>query len=161
MRVGFGFDIHRLRKGRGFHLGGMYTACGHDIIAHSDGDIVLHAVSDALLGAIGEGDTGRFFPPGKKNTKDIRSSRILDYALRLAGKKGYKLSNVDVTVVSEAFPVKPLRAKVAGSVARLCGLQPADVNVKAKTMEGLGDIGKKKAVACYAVVLVERFKRSH
>lgn len=155
MRIGFGFDLHRLKKGDSIILGGLRVKLNYAVVSHSDGDVILHSLSDAILGAIGEGDTGRFFPPGKSATKGISSRRILKYAIELAAKKGFRLHNCDITIIFEGMTLKHLRERIKKSLEKLCKLESDSVNVKAKTMEGLGDIGKKEAIACYAVALME------
>ncbi|MBI4244722.1 MAG: 2-C-methyl-D-erythritol 2,4-cyclodiphosphate synthase [Planctomycetes bacterium] len=155
-KVGFGYDFHRLEKGKGFLLAGIKIPCKYAITAHSDGDILLHSLADAILGAIGEGDIGRYFPPGRKFTKDISSVRILGYSLELARKKRYKIANIDTTILLQEPKLTSYKTRLSESIAKLCRIPVELVNVKAKTTEGLGDIGRKKAISCYAVVLLER-----
>lgn len=155
MRVGMGFDIHRLAAGRKMVLGGVEIPAPKGLEGHSDADVLLHAVTDALLGAVGEGDIGSYFPDSDPKWKGAESRVFVEKALELVKKRGLKIANADFTLVAEEPKLAPHRPAIRKSVAGLLGVEPERVNLKAKTMEGLGPIGEGKAVACYAVVLLE------
>ena len=159
MRIGIGFDIHRLVSGRDLILGGVQLPSAKGLAGHSDSDVLLHALSDALLGAVGAGDLGSFFPDTDPRWRNASSRIFVKKALGLVTKGGWTLANVDLVVVTEAPKLAPHRQAVVRSVARLLSVPPARVNLKAKTMEGLGEIGRGKAMASYAVVLLEKKAR--
>ena len=150
-----GFDIHRLAAGRKMILGGVEIPAPKGLEGHSDADVLLHAVTDALLGAVGEGDIGSYFPDSDPKWKGAASRLFVEKALELVKKRGLKIANADFTLVAEEPKLAPHRPAIRKSVAGLLGVEPERVNLKAKTMEGLGPIGEGKAVACYAVVLLE------
>jgi 2-C-methyl-D-erythritol 2,4-cyclodiphosphate synthase len=153
MAIGFGYDLHRLVPGRKLLLGGVEIPHETGLLGHSDGDVLLHAVIDALLGAAGKGDIGGLFPDTDPANRGISSERMLARALEVAS--GWAIENVDVTVVAEAPKLAPHRERIRAKVSALLGGAP--VNVKAKTNEGLGYLGAREAVACYAAVqLVKR-----
>lgn len=152
MAIGFGYDLHRLVPGRRLLLGGVEIPHETGLLGHSDGDVLLHAVIDALLGAAGKGDIGGLFPDTDPSIKGISSERMLAEALELTA--GWAIENVDVTVVAEAPKLAPHRERIRAKVSALLGGAP--VNVKAKTNEGLGYLGAREAVACYAVVQTVR-----
>ena len=155
MRVGLGFDIHRLAAGRKMMLGGVEIPGPKGLEGHSDADVLLHALCDALLGSVGEGDIGAYFPDTDPKWKDTSSRTFVEKALELTAARGLKVANADFVVVAEEPKLAPHRAAIRRSLAGVLRVEPERVNVKAKTMEGLGPIGEGKAVACYAVVLLE------
>lgn len=155
MRVGIGFDIHRLVEGRSLLLGGVKIPSTKGLLGHSDGDVLLHALCDALLGAVGGGDIGTFFPDSDPKWRNAPSRLFVTRALQQVSKRRCRISNVDLVVLAESPRLSAHRQAIQGSVARTLGLDPSRVNLKAKTMEGLGPIGAKKAIGAYAVVLVE------
>ncbi len=155
MRVGIGFDIHRLTARRPLVLGGIRIPSPKGLDGHSDADVLLHALCDALLGAVGEGDIGAFFPDSDPKWKNAPSRLFVSRALRQVSKQGCRVSNVDLVVLAESPKLSAHRQAIRESVARTLNLEPGRVNLKAKTMEGLGPIGAKKAIGAYAVVLVE------
>jgi 2-C-methyl-D-erythritol 2,4-cyclodiphosphate synthase len=148
MATGLGFDIHRFVIGRPLRLGGLSVDHPRGLEGHSDGDVLLHAVIDALLGAAGQGDIGDRFPDTDPKLRGISSEKML--ASVLAGLKAWKIESVDVTLVAEEPKLGPRKRDLASNVSRLLGGAP--VNVKAKTAEGLGPIGNREAIACFAVV---------
>src|SRR5262245_7694225 len=152
MATGRGFDIHKRVAGRPLLLGGLEIAHPKGIEGHSDGDVLLLAVIDALLGAAGKGDIGDRFPDSDPKFKDIASSKMLVAALREVGE--YRIVNVDVTLLAEEPKLGPRKREIAANVSRLLGGAP--VNVKAKTSEGLGAIGRREAIACFAVVELQK-----
>ena len=148
MPVGHGFDIHKLVKGRPLLLGGLAIDHPRGLEGHSDGDVLLHAVIDALLGAAGKGDIGDRFPDSNPKFKGIASAKMLASVLHDVGE--WRIVNVDVTLVAEEPKLGKLKREIGANVSKLLGGAP--VNVKAKTAEGLGPIGKGEAIACFAVV---------
>jgi 2-C-methyl-D-erythritol 2,4-cyclodiphosphate synthase len=148
MAIGHGWDIHKLVPGRKFLLGGVEIPHPTGPLGHSDGDVLLHAVIDALLGAAGQGDIGRLFPDTDPSIKGISSEKMLAGVLELLRGK-WSIVNIDVTVIAEAPKISPHREAIRSRVAALTGC--GQVNVKAKTMEGLGPVGAREAVECHAV----------
>ena len=155
MRVGIGYDIHRLVKGRKLRLGGLGLAHTHGCAGHSDGDALIHAVVDAALGAAGLGDIGGHFSDKDGRWKDADSRLFLQAVKRLLKKKRLVLVNVDATVVLERPNLSKHKKKMAAAMAAELGVPASRVNVKAKTQEGLGPVGKGDAVACWAVVSLQ------
>ena len=141
-------------------LGGVAIPYPKGLAGHSDGDALLHAVTDALLGAIGLADIGRLFPDTDPKIKGISSSVMLRKVMREAARRGWRVENVDTIILAEEPKIGPHRGKIRASLARLLGVKPGQVNVKAKTMEGLGPIGEKKALGAYSVVLVRKKGRT-
>jgi 2-C-methyl-D-erythritol 2,4-cyclodiphosphate synthase len=152
MATGIGFDLHKLVAGRPLILGGLSFKHPRGLEGHSDGDVLLHAVIDALLGAAGRGDIGDRFPDSDPKLKGISSGRMLVSVLRDVG--DWKIVNVDVTLLAEEPKLGPAKRKISANVSKLLGGAP--VNVKAKTAEGLGPVGNKEAIACLAVVELQK-----
>jgi 2-C-methyl-D-erythritol 2,4-cyclodiphosphate synthase len=155
-RVGIGWDLHRLVPGRRFVLGGLEIPSPRGPLGHSDADPLLHALADAVLGAAGLGDLGDRFPPTDPRWKDADSRDLLARALEEARAAGYVPVNADCIVVLEEPRLAPFKASLRKSVAAAMGLPEGDVNVKAKTAEGLGAVGAGEAVEAHAAVLVAR-----
>lgn len=155
MRVGMGFDIHRLKAGRPLILGGVKIPAPKGLDGHSDADVLLHALCDALLGSIGEGDIGTYFSDTDPKWKDAPSRAFVEKALELVKGRGLAVVNADFTVVAEEPKLAPHRPAIQEALAKLLCVAPDRVNLKAKTMEGLGPIGEGQAIGCYAVVLLE------
>ncbi len=155
MRVGMGFDIHRLAVGRPLVLGGVEIPAPKGLEGHSDADVLLHALCDALLGSVGEGDIGTYFPDADPQWKGASSRVFVEKALELVKARGLSVVNVDFTVVAEEPKLAPHRSAIREALAKLLRVAPDRVNLKAKTMEGLGPIGEGQAIGCYAVVLLE------
>ncbi|MBT9283135.1 2-C-methyl-D-erythritol 2,4-cyclodiphosphate synthase [Hydrogenibacillus schlegelii] len=154
MRIGFGYDVHRLAPGRPLVLGGVTIPYERGLDGHSDADVVLHALADAVYGALGEGDIGVHFPPGAAWTKDLPSREIVRAAARRAAARGYRVANCDVTVVAEAPRLGPYVPAMRRAIAEALGSLPGAVSVKATTNEGLGAIGRGEGIAAFAVVLL-------
>jgi len=152
MRVGSGYDIHRLIKGRKLVLGGVVIPFEKGLLGHSDADVVLHALCDALLGAAGLGDIGQHFPDTEPQFKGISSMELLARTFQLVRDKGFCVNNVDATILAEAPRLDLYRSTMRTNIAGVLELEPADVNIKATTMEGLGAIGKGEAIAAMCVV---------
>ncbi len=155
MRVGIGHDTHRLVEGRPLILGGVRIEFDRGLWGHSDADVVLHAVADALLGAAALGDIGEHFPDTDPQNKDLDSARLLESVVRLVRDAGYRAVNLDVTVHAQAPKLSSHKAAIRSNLARLVGLPESAVNVKAKTGEHVGPVGRAEAIQCDAIVLVE------
>ena len=159
-RIGLGFDNHRLTKGRPFVLGGVEIPSPVGEEAHSDGDVLLHALCDALLGSVGEGDIGEHFPDTDPRWKGQASSLFLERTATLVREAGYRLVNMDATILLEKVKLSPYKRKIAENICRILGsvwhLEPDRVSIKAKTMERCDSVGKGKSVQAQVAVLVER-----
>ena len=155
MRVGRGYDLHRLVPGRRLLLGGCEVPSEVGEEAFSDGDVLLHAVIDALLGASGQEDIGAHFPPGDPEYEGISSRTLLGRTLEIVRKAGFRPSSLDSTVVLEAPKLRPHIPRIRETLAGDLGLDKSLVSVKAKTKEGLGPVGQGRAVEAYSVVLLE------
>jgi 2-C-methyl-D-erythritol 2,4-cyclodiphosphate synthase len=153
-RIGVGYDIHRLKKGRELWLGGVNIPFDKGLDGHSDADVLLHAIIDALLGAAALPDIGHYFPPGDETIKNISSSKMLAKAMQEIQRLGYAVVNVDSVVISEAPKVAPYRTKIREKIAQQLQIPTADVQLKGKTNEGLDAIGRGEAMAAHAVVLI-------
>jgi 2-C-methyl-D-erythritol 2,4-cyclodiphosphate synthase len=153
-KVGFGYDIHRLEAGRKLVLGGIEIPFETGLLGHSDGDALVHAVIDALLGALGEGDIGTRFPDTDPRYEGARSSRLLEAVAALVRARGGEIVNVDTVVVAEEPKIGPHAAAMKAALAPVLGLPAGALGIKGKTNEGLGPVGEKRAIACYAVALV-------
>jgi 2-C-methyl-D-erythritol 2,4-cyclodiphosphate synthase len=156
MRVGIGHDTHRLAEGRPLLLGGVRVDHARGLVGHSDADVVLHALTDALLGAAGLGDIGDAFPDTDPAYKDCDSRLFLWEALKRLNHAGWRVVNVDVIVFAQEPKLGPVKGEIRRHLADLLGLDAGDVNVKAKTGEKVGHIGRAEAISCQAVVLIDR-----
>jgi 2-C-methyl-D-erythritol 2,4-cyclodiphosphate synthase len=156
MRVGTGFDAHRLEPGDGVTLGGVRIACPYRLVAHSDGDVLIHALCDALLGAAGLGDIGHWFPDTDARWKGADSRTLLREVVARLGKDGWRVANADLTLVAQVPRVAPHVEAMRERLAADLGVGAGAVNVKATTTEGLGWVGRKEGIAAQAAVLVER-----
>ncbi len=156
MRVGMGYDAHRLAAGRPLILGGVVIPHHLGLLGHSDADVLSHAIGDALLGAVGAGDLGRHFPDQDPAFKDISSLILLERIMALVRQRGYVPVNVDATVVCQAPRLAPHFAAMIGKLAPVLGLAPEEINLKATTTEQMGFAGKGEGMAAYAVVLVKK-----
>ena len=154
-RIGHGFDIHPLAEGRRLVLAGVEVPHDLGCAGHSDADVVLHALTDALLGALGMGDIGEWFPDDDDRYRDADSAQLFATALEAAGHKGAKLVNIDVTIYLERPKLGDLKSRMRGRLAEIAGLEASAVGLKARTFEGFGAVGEGKAAAATAVVLVE------
>lgn len=154
MRIGMGYDIHRLIEGRAMVVGGVEIPYFKGPDGHSDGDPLLHAVCDAILGAMGAGDIGMLFPDTDPKYKGVSSRKLLAEVVTLMEGKGFSVGNLDCVVIAEGPRIAPHKAEIIKSIEEMINSAPGTVNVKGKTSEGLGAIGEGKAVAAYAVVLL-------
>lgn len=156
MRIGHGYDVHRLTAGRKLILGGVCIPYEKGLLGHSDADVLLHAVSDALLGAAGLGDIGLHFPDSDPAYKGADSRELLRQVRRLLEEKGYRVVNIDATVLAQAPKLRPYIPAMAANIAADCRMQLEDVNVKATTEEGLGFTGAGEGIAAHAVCFLEK-----
>ena len=155
MRIGHGYDVHRLGSGDGLVLGGVHIPCDSGLIAHSDGDVLIHAVCDALLGALARGDIGAHFPDTDPANADIDSRVLLRRVMQLVHEAGWVLGNMDATLIAQAPKMAPHIAAMRESLAADMATSVAQVNVKATTTETLGFAGRKEGIAAHAVVLLQ------
>ncbi len=159
MRVGFGYDIHRFAEGRRLVLGGVEVEYPLGLLGVSDGDVVLHAIADAVLGAIGRGEIGIYFPPNSLSSQGIDSKVILKYVVEMADRDGFLISNIDVTIVTEQPKLKKYYGLMRKAIAEIVGIGEDRINIKAKSNEGLDSVGRGEAIAAYSVVSVQEVKR--
>jgi 2-C-methyl-D-erythritol 2,4-cyclodiphosphate synthase len=152
--VGFGYDIHQFKKGRKLYLGGVEIPHPAGLLGHSDGDCLIHALIDALLGACGENDIGRLFPDTDPAYKDIQSTELLKRVAGRLWRKKLEVLNVDAVVVAQAPQLAPFIDKMKTVVCPILRLSREQLGIKAKTNEGIGLVGRGKAVACWAVALI-------
>lgn len=155
MRIGHGYDVHRLTEGRKLIIGGVDIPHNKGLLGHSDADVLVHAVMDAILGAIGEDDIGKHFPDNDNSFKDIDSLVLLDRVYDILCQKGYKLSNVDCTVIAQKPKLSPYILQMKENIARVLHIETERVNVKATTTEKLGFEGEELGISAHAVCLVE------
>jgi len=159
MRIGHGFDAHRLAAGRPFVLGGVMIPHDRGPVGHSDGDVLSHAIADAILGACALGDLGEHFPSSDERWRDADSLQLLARCVALAGESGYAVSNVDASVVVERPPLAKHLPQIRERLAATLAIPVAAVSVKAKTSDGMGYTGDGSGIATYAVALVEKNER--
>ena len=164
MRIGMGYDVHRLTEGRDLILGGVRIPYEKGLLGHSDADVLLHAVMDALLGAAGLGDIGQHFPDTDKAYRGISSMKLLEKVGELLEEHVYFVGNIDVTVIAQKPKLSPYRQEIGENIARALHISDTQVNVKATTEEGLGFTGAGEGIAAQAVALlktVENFDYGH
>ena len=155
MRIGHGYDVHRLAEGRDLILGGVKIDYEKGLLGHSDADVLLHAVSDALLGAAGLGDIGRHFPDTDPQYKGADSLMLLREVYRKIAEKGYRVGNIDVTMIAQKPKLKDYIPQMQANIAAAVEVSPDRVNVKATTEEKLGFTGTGEGMSCHAVCLLE------
>jgi 2-C-methyl-D-erythritol 2,4-cyclodiphosphate synthase len=153
-KTGFGYDIHRLEAGRRLVLGGVDIPFQEGLAGHSDGDALVHAVIDALLGALGEGDIGGRFPDTDAGYKGARSAGLLAEVVGLLKERGAEIVNVDTVIVAEEPKMGPHVPAMKAALSPVLGIPETSLGIKAKTNEGLGPVGEKRAIACFAVALL-------
>ncbi len=156
MRVGMGYDVHRIEAGRALVLGGVRFESDWGLAGHSDADVLCHAIGDALLGAAGLGDLGTHFPPGDPRWKDASSLLLLTRIAALLADAGARIENVDAMLVAETPKVSPHRAAMLAAISGALGITPDRVSVKATTNETMGFVGRREGLAAMAVALIER-----
>ena len=155
MRIGHGYDVHKLVEGRDLILGGVKIDYEKGLLGHSDADVLLHAVSDALLGAAGLGDIGRHFPDTDPKYKGADSLALLREVYRKISEKGFRVGNIDVTMIAQKPKLKDFIPQMQENIAAAVGVTPDRVNVKATTEEKLGFTGTGEGMSCHAVCLLE------
>lgn len=158
MRVGIGYDIHRLVEDRKLFLGGVEIPYFKGLLSYSDGDVVFHALADAMLGALSLGDIGQHFPNTDPAYKDISSSEILKKVAEMVTARNFVVNNADTMILAEEPMIYPFRDRMVEAVAHALGIDKSRVNIKATTNEGVGSIGKGEAIAAYAVVTLQEIK---
>jgi len=156
MKVGFGYDVHRLKRGETLILGGEKIVYEKGLEGHSDADVVIHAVMDALLGASGQGDIGVHFPDSDPGFKDISSLYLLERVKQLLDKKRFAVSNIDLTVVIEKPKLSVYYDKMKKNIAMVLKIPKDNINIKASTNEGIGFIGQEEGIATFCVALLEK-----
>ena len=155
MRIGHGYDVHRLVAGRKLIMGGVDIPWDLGLLGHSDADVLLHAIADAILGAIGEGDIGRHFPDTDAAYKGADSLKLLSHVMRLAETRGYRLGNLDATIIAQQPKMAAHIPTMRNNIAAVLNTTIEQVNVKATTEEGLGFSGRCEGISAHAVVLME------
>lgn len=158
MRIGIGYDSHRLVIGRKLILGGVNIPFDKGLIGHSDADVLCHAIIDSIIGALGLGDMGKHFPDTDPQWKDASSVELLRYIVELAGVNGYEVSWIDATVIAEDPKLSPYFESMKEAISQ-SGIPSGLINIKAKTNEGMGFIGHGEGIAAYAVCLLRRLIR--
>ena len=155
MRIGHGYDVHKLVEGRDLILGGVKIDHSLGLLGHSDADVLLHAVSDALLGAAGLGDIGKHFPDTDPQYKGADSLKLLEIVAQRVKEAGYWVSNIDVTMIAQRPKLRPHIEKMEANIAAAVGIDVSRINVKATTEERLGFTGTEQGMSCHAVCLLE------
>lgn len=154
MRIGHGYDVHKLVKNRKLVLGGVEIAYEYGLLGHSDADVLLHAVCDALLGAAALGDIGKHFPDNDPALKDINSRLLLAKTVKLIREKGYNIENIDCTLIAQKPKLKDYIEQMCENISKDCGIDKTQVNVKATTEEGLGFTGDGSGIAAHSVCIL-------
>ncbi len=155
MRIGHGYDVHKLVEGRDLILGGVKIEHTLGLLGHSDADVLLHAVSDALLGAAGLGDIGKHFPDTDPQYKGADSLKLLEIVAQRVREAGYRVSNIDVTMIAQRPKLRPHIEQMEKNIAAAVGIDVSRINVKATTEERLGFTGTEQGMSCHAVCLLE------
>ena len=156
LRIGHGYDVHRLVEGRALILGGVEIPYEKGLLGHSDADVLLHAVMDAILGALGARDIGYHFPDTDERYRGISSMRLLEEVAAYMKKEGYALSNVDVTLIAQRPKISPYIERMRQNIAVALGAEIGQINVKGTTEEGLGFTGAGEGIAAHAVCLLQK-----
>ena len=156
MRIGHGYDVHRLVKGRRLVLGGVEILYDKGLLGHSDADVLLHAIADSLLGAAALGDIGEHFPNSEEKYKNANSLALLSEVSEMLRENGYFTVNVDATLIAEAPKMAPYIQQMRENIARSLGVHVSCISVKATTEEGLGFTGKGEGIAAHAVCLIDK-----
>jgi len=158
VRVGLGYDIHRIRdrgcKGSIITLGGLQFDCDFSLDGHSDADVILHAITDAILGALGDRDIGYYFPASEAVNRGRKSADFLIFARNRMINAGYQIANIDCNVICEEPKINPIRKRLIESVAGLLAIEKSRVNIKGRTNEKMDSVGKGEAIICQAIVLL-------
>ena len=157
IKYGIGFDVHRLIPNKSLYLGGIKIPSSLGTLGHSDGDPVLHAVTDAILGACNMGDIGEKFSDKNKKFKNIRSTILLKKIIDQVKNKGYLINNIDINIITQKPKIQKYKKKITKCIAKICKILPTNINIKGKTTEKLGLIGKEKAIACEVIASVIKY----
>ncbi|MDR3144125.1 MAG: 2-C-methyl-D-erythritol 2,4-cyclodiphosphate synthase [Puniceicoccales bacterium] len=160
VRIGSGYDIHRLVPGRKLILGGVAIEHSKGLLGHSDADVLMHAICDAVLGAIGLPDIGQIFPDSSDSTRGIDSGKILKYAADAAAERGFTIGNVDAVIIAEEPELSPHLANMRRAIARILRVNECDIGVKVKSNEGLDSIGRGEAIAAFATAIATPPRRA-
>lgn len=154
MRIGQGYDVHRLQKGRKLVLGGVHVPFEKGLLGHSDADVLVHAACDAILGAAGLGDLGEHFPDTDPRFKAVNSLKLLSHCAELIEANGYQVANLDASIIAQEPKLAPYRGQMQENMARVLNIAPEHVSIKATTTEGLGFTGQGQGIAAMCVVLL-------
>jgi len=157
LKIGIGFDVHRLVNGKKLFLGGIRIPSHLGTLGHSDGDPVIHAVIDSILGACQMGDIGEKFSDNNKKFKNISSTKLIKEIMKLIKSKNYEINNIDINIITETPKLKKFKSRIVKNISKLCDVSMENINVKAKTTEKLGVIGQEKAIACESIVSVVKY----
>ncbi len=157
-RIGHGFDIHRFDENGCLILGGIEFDYPRGMKGHSDGDVVIHSICNALMGARAKGDIGEYFPPGEDEFENISGSELLKRTLEIIEFDKYEMGNLDVSIIAEEPAINPYKKTMTENLGDLFGVESALINIKANSMEKLGEIGRNKGIAVHSVVLIKKGK---
>ncbi|MFH1128324.1 MAG: 2-C-methyl-D-erythritol 2,4-cyclodiphosphate synthase [Candidatus Omnitrophota bacterium] len=155
-KLGIGYDIHRLVEGRKLIIGGVEIPYQKGLLGHSDADVLLHAICDALLGAASERDIGELFPDSDPKYNNISSMELFKIVVDLIRKSNFRVNNIDAVIILEEPKISPFKKRIQENIAGVLKIREDSVNLKAKTNEGLGEIGAKEAISCYAVAMLTK-----
>lgn len=155
MRIGFGYDVHKLVEGRDLILGGKKIEFEKGLLGHSDADVLVHAIMDGILGALSMGDIGKLFPDTDMEYKDIDSMILLERVFKVMDKEGYKIGNIDSTIACEMPKISPHTMDMRENIAKVLNTDVKNISIKASTTEKMGFEGRGEGITCYAAVLLE------
>ncbi|MFZ2357572.1 MAG: 2-C-methyl-D-erythritol 2,4-cyclodiphosphate synthase [Candidatus Omnitrophota bacterium] len=155
-KLGIGYDIHRLVEGRKLIIGGVEIPYQKGLLGHSDADVLLHAICDALLGAASERDIGELFPDSDPKYNNISSMELFKIVVDLIRKSNFRVNNIDAVIILEEPKISPFKKRIQENIAGVLKIREDSVNLKAKTNEGMGEIGAKEAISCYAVAMLTK-----
>lgn len=156
MRIGFGFDVHKMVEGRKLIIGGIDIPYEKGLLGHSDADVLIHSIMDSILGALALGDIGKHFPDTDPKYKDISSMILLENVYNIMKDEGYMIGNIDSTVAAQSPKLAPYIDEMRGNLARILNTSIENINVKATTTEELGFVGRKEGISSYSVCILER-----
>lgn len=156
--IGIGYDMHRLEEGETLYLGGIKVESKLGTVAHSDGDVMLHSIIDAILGAIGKGDIGDFFPDTDPKYKNADSKELYQEIIKIVEEDNYQIINIDTTIITEKPKITPLKKALKESIAKLSNIDESQVNVKATTNEKRGFIGREEGIVVLSVCQIEKMQ---
>ena len=155
-RVGFGYDVHRLVRGKRLIIGGVEIEWHMGLHGHSDADVLAHAIMDAMLGALGKGDIGQHFPDTDEQYRGANSLSLMEKVVGWMHEEGYRVTNLDASIVAQAPKLSKYFPQMRGNLAKVLGVNESDINLKATTTEGLGFCGREEGIAAYAVVTIKK-----